>query len=252
MGCRGLVRKTSLPWGFAQGRFFAAGKGVPSTVGEFESGRPTMSSPHQWVTDSTFAPFSDRRPASLTRWWVRAPGPPAALLLRPGLLSSEAGLCVAARWFVPRNRPAKGFCEGVDLRCRQGAGPGRRGDFLRGWPVAASARQRVTRPGFDPLSAPSVLGSARQWALGPSRRIRDDTAAGSAGLRGAPGAIEERVPRCLHKEPNMKQLKHARAERRRSGERDRSGPPRRGETRRAGLCDYMYAPPLTASTWPVT
>lgn len=50
----------------------------------------------------------------------------------------------------------------------------------------------------------------------------------------------------------MKQLKHARAERRRSGERDRSGPPRQGETRRAGLCDYMYAPPLTASTWPVT
>lgn len=90
-------------------------------------GRPTMSSPHQWVTDSTFAPFSDRRPASLTRWWVRAPGPPAALLLRPGLLSSEAGLCVAARWFVPRNRPAKGFCEGVDIRCRQGVGPGRRG-----------------------------------------------------------------------------------------------------------------------------
>src|SRR5690606_14080756 len=38
MGCRGLVRKTSLSRGFAQGRFFAAGKGVPSTVGEFESG----------------------------------------------------------------------------------------------------------------------------------------------------------------------------------------------------------------------
>src|SRR5690606_33682814 len=83
-------------------------------------GRPTMSSPHQWVTDSTFAPFSDRRPASLTRWWVRAPGPQrrcffdqGCCLRRRACVLQHAGLC-------PETALRRGFAKGLTFGVGKG------------------------------------------------------------------------------------------------------------------------------------